>query len=723
MTSPAAELRVALAAIVSLLIAAPALAGAPAKAGKANIDSPEYWKPAWKRLAARGKGFVVWESIRTGSYRIWYRNLDGSGLRQVSPDEKGRWHYAAHISPDGKRLVYISYPPDYWQDGFQPNRPGVKNPMYIINVDGTGNRLLLKSIHTYQEHRAAVWLNNREIICIDGDGFTQQLNVDTGKSFPLTKTGDKEFGWLINPTKTHATSRSIWLTFSRYDPKTKTVTKGKVFGGCQPYFARDGIWGIYVGGSGGPLMRVLLSTQKATQIVRHNDPRMPANRHYMYFPMLSANQRLFAFGAAPKRTWDRAPGSDFDIFVAPCNPKTLELLDKPARYSFTKGNDRFPDVFIVPKDEKDRIATAEPPEAPPHKVAPQSPWPTTRKGLMFLWQDSDSDNLSPDPVSGETRSYVPTYRGETWLDHDHALHLTGRGSLLAQEAGANLVTGCKKSGALSIEVTLHVAQANLRGGPACILALAPDKDPKLEAADFVLAQQGQKLVFGLKTAGDKAAKTKRPPRWITLADKLPTDKPVHVLVSYVPGKLTATLDGKPVAIPAAAQLAGALDNWTPGELILGGDGTGKGGWPGTLEGLAVYTRALSAAEAAANRAEYAKLLAARKPVPKLTVQALLLARADIPRPKDLGTYRSALVFYEYQLEKSLSGPAAPKRFRVAHWAILDRKLLGLDKREAGKSFKLVLEPFDANPQLRTIPRRDAPLLEDFDIPLYFETGR
>ena len=62
------------------------------------------------RLPGLGKGFLVWESNRSGRWRIWYRNLDGSGLRQLSPEEEGRDHFAPHISPDGTHMAYLSYP-------------------------------------------------------------------------------------------------------------------------------------------------------------------------------------------------------------------------------------------------------------------------------------------------------------------------------------------------------------------------------------------------------------------------------------------------------------------------------------------------------------------------------------------------------------------------------------------------------------------------------------
>jgi Tol biopolymer transport system component len=35
---------------------------------------------------------------------------DGSGLEQVTYDERVNWF--PHISPDGEKIIYLSYPPD-----------------------------------------------------------------------------------------------------------------------------------------------------------------------------------------------------------------------------------------------------------------------------------------------------------------------------------------------------------------------------------------------------------------------------------------------------------------------------------------------------------------------------------------------------------------------------------------------------------------------------------
>src|SRR5262245_38058803 len=88
--------------------------GAPRPIGAQPVpekpDDPASWKAHYAEMASLGDGFVVWESRRGGSWRIWLRPLDGGPERQISPDEAGRDHIAAHVSPDGTHLVYLSLP-------------------------------------------------------------------------------------------------------------------------------------------------------------------------------------------------------------------------------------------------------------------------------------------------------------------------------------------------------------------------------------------------------------------------------------------------------------------------------------------------------------------------------------------------------------------------------------------------------------------------------------
>ena len=54
-------------------------------------------------------GEYIWfNSVRTGLMQLWRMKADGSQQEQMTKDE-GRNAWFAHISPDGKYVVYLAY--------------------------------------------------------------------------------------------------------------------------------------------------------------------------------------------------------------------------------------------------------------------------------------------------------------------------------------------------------------------------------------------------------------------------------------------------------------------------------------------------------------------------------------------------------------------------------------------------------------------------------------
>ena len=291
-------------------------------------------------MAQFNDGYLVWESNRTGRFRLWIRNLDGSGLRQLSPEEEDRNHFSPHISPDGQRVVYLSYPAQH--NAYEKHTREYQVPMHLIDMESTEDRILVPDARSYFENRAAVWVNDHKLIYIAGDGRTQQLNLRTGATILLTEKSHEEFGWLIDPTMTYATSGEP--TFSLYNPGTRSISPRKQQEGCQPYFSQNGVWGYWMGGAGGPIRRCHLASGRVSEILTKNDPRLPVNRRYLYFPMLSNDESFLAFGASPNQHDHHT--ADYDIFAIPTDPQTLEITGEPVRYTFHPGVDRFPSVFI-----------------------------------------------------------------------------------------------------------------------------------------------------------------------------------------------------------------------------------------------------------------------------------------------------------------------------------------------------------------------------------------
>jgi hypothetical protein len=801
-----------------------------------NLDAAESWRDAQQELANLGTGLVVWESNRTGAWRIWIQNLDGSGPRQLSPDEEGREHYAPHISPDGRSVVYISYP-----KGAESHRAlrGQKAPLRLIGVDGRGLRQIAENARTYGGNRSAVWLDAETLIYIDGDGATREMNVNSGASKALTSTGHSENGWLLNATKTHAT-RGHPAQFALYDAATLSIAERPAQGGCEAFLSADGVWGYWMADAGGPISRIRLSTGEISPIIQKDDPRMPAGRQYLYFPNLSPDGRLITFAASPNQH-DHNTG-DYDVFVAQTNPTTLDIIGRPVRYTFHAGVDRYPDVFLAPlalgqhdgeapfavdlrpsasegqwewdfgdgsrarlpngRHSYERageyevtarrgetvlrgrvhVRPAEPPRAtlvtvrgdreivvvfdepiqverrrrarlesganirdwqiaetgerlvliadrpvrhddwlrlegvtdraqrpnrmPAAGLRVQRPtWPSNDAGLVFVWRTGDQPNIVPAPGLSAGRSFTLRARGRARLNHDQAMVLAG-GAYLAEGADELLLNALRATHRLTLEALITPDDDSQRG-PARIVTFSTDPGQR----NFTLGQEGGALVFRLRTPRTGGNGTNPEVR---LGD-ISSGEPTHVLITYEPGRLTFYRNGEKTLETDAVQ--GDFGNWTPHHLLVGDEWTGERDWRGTLEGIALYDRVLSAEEARQNFESYRSVLSARPQVPRATVRATLVARSRTPSLTEIRPYREALAVHEYAVDTVESGPRVPARIRVAHWVILDGA--ALDGRTGNGSVRLALEPFEANQQLQSVYMSDT-LEPNPDIPLYYD---
>ncbi len=289
-----------------------------------------------------GEGFVVWESNRSGDFRIWIRDLQDGEPRQLSGDEDGgRQHCCPHVAPGGDGVAYLSLA----KGGELYPASGAVGALHLIRVDGTEDRVLTEQAATYSEHRAVVWRSIDELILIGGDWRTRLLSVHGGDPRLLTEAApERNRGWLINRTLTHATSGEP--SFSTYDPENRRVEVRRDFGGCQPYFSFDGRWGYWIAGAGGPIRRIDLVTRRTGTVLAKSDPRLPSDQGYLYFPMLSHDGRLLAFAASRDRHDHHT--EDYDVFVVETDPRTLEAVSRAVRITDHPATDRYPDVYSAP---------------------------------------------------------------------------------------------------------------------------------------------------------------------------------------------------------------------------------------------------------------------------------------------------------------------------------------------------------------------------------------
>ncbi len=313
----------------------------PADAGLAAVGaSPAEARDAYASLAALGNGFVVWESNRTGSWRIWTRGLDGSGLRQLSPDEPERDHFGAHVSPDGTRIAYLSYPRG--RNSYHPVPPDVPIELRILHLADGREQTVARDARSYGQSRSVVWIDGHRLFYVTRGLETRELDLRTGDASLVAKPPPGKRAFLLNPQKSHGTSNDP--LFSPFDAEARTLAPSARRAGCQSYLTRDGRFGFWTTRSGGPILRIDLASERTGTIVDKDDPRLDPSFRYVYFPMVSPDQRLLTFGAS-NGDHDHFR-TDYEIFVAPIDPMTLELVGDPIRYTFDVGVDRFPDVFV-----------------------------------------------------------------------------------------------------------------------------------------------------------------------------------------------------------------------------------------------------------------------------------------------------------------------------------------------------------------------------------------
>ncbi|MEJ2084593.1 MAG: hypothetical protein P8Y44_02810 [Acidobacteriota bacterium] len=289
---------------------------------------------------AAGEGFVVWESNRTGRWRIWIRDLAGGQAAQLTPDDGPRIHCCPHISPDGAWIAYLELEAD--QKGYP--RGGALGSMVLVRSDGSDSRQIVNSARNYFENRAAVWRTAESLIFITAEHTTSLLDVRSGTIKPLTRTPVEDYPWLIDPELRWATRGDA--TFAPYDRKRLRVLSRPSLEGCQSYFTADGRFGYWVAAPGGPLRWIRLETLETGTLLKKSDPRLPPDRGYLYFPMISSDLRLLAFAASDDEHAHFE--ANYDIFVAALAGDDLQVLGSPRRITDHPATDRFPDVFQKP---------------------------------------------------------------------------------------------------------------------------------------------------------------------------------------------------------------------------------------------------------------------------------------------------------------------------------------------------------------------------------------
>ena len=87
--------------------------------------------------------YIYFNSVRSGLMQIWRMKPDGSGQEQMTHDDLNNWF--AHISPDGKWMVYLTFLKEETPAGIHPPYKHVY--IRLLPVDGKGEPKVLAYVY------------------------------------------------------------------------------------------------------------------------------------------------------------------------------------------------------------------------------------------------------------------------------------------------------------------------------------------------------------------------------------------------------------------------------------------------------------------------------------------------------------------------------------------------------------------------------------------------
>ncbi|MFC1461548.1 LamG-like jellyroll fold domain-containing protein [Verrucomicrobiota bacterium] len=500
----------------------------------------------------------------------------------------------------------------------------------------------------------------------------------------------------------------------------------KYANGCWPSLAPDNSYRLWIfDGSHRNITMFTPDSEERWVLSINTAPGF--NGLEVYHPRWSNHARFmtvtgpYKVGASANRI--RGGGPEVEIYVGRFDSE-FKTIERWVRVTHNTRADFFPDVWMATgletrsqpaRDDSCRPGRSEISLPETTRVGQGSQrlkapiaWPGDTRGLVFLWENRSKNNEITEAAGQSTRVCRAEPRGLARYGRYLEMDLTG-GSFVAETGADTLLSECRKAGQLALEAVLIPKQTNAHGF-AGIISFSSGTN----ALNFILGQKNDRLLFRLRTS---QARENSKAVEMDLCRVSP-GVPYHVVVSYTPGRLLCFLNGERVL--STDKVQGDFSNWNKRPLVFGDTGAGADDWSGTLEGIAIYSRVIEEKEAGQKFALYAPHLKKSVPAKRLVLDARLKQASGIPTPQAIVPYRRALVANQYEVVKVIEGRCAASEILVAHWAILDGRVLDTAKRRVGTIYRITLEPYDERPELEG--ERQVMDTDELLLPMYYDIG-
>ncbi len=364
--------------LLTLLLTVLAIGVAPLRAFTPEDHAGEADRKAMREFADGRTGLVVWESRRpTGTdarkYRIWKRNLDGSGLDMISgtPNEDGYAHIGPRISPDGRHVVFAG---KAWNSSYDDNVRTLFNGQYaappfdawIVEIDpetleaGAPRELkaLRGRVGCAGEDHVFEWRDNRTLLVnLPEEGGVFGFDIFSERiGRKLMHCGRQNL--ILSPSANYAICAqgggAGYRRVKREGGEIPAVQGVNKLSGCQVSISARDDWLVWME-KPSQLSRLNLRTKERSGLPQVKK-RLPKGHNYVYFPSLSRDMTLLAIGGSDMHSHGYG---DYEIFLFPWDPEQCKPAGNPVRYCFNdreqypnadkKGGhalDRWPDVWV-----------------------------------------------------------------------------------------------------------------------------------------------------------------------------------------------------------------------------------------------------------------------------------------------------------------------------------------------------------------------------------------
>jgi hypothetical protein len=639
---------------------------------------------------------------------------DGRGERALL---SAPGHYTRPlITPKGDRVVFTD------QAG-----PSV----HVVNWDGTGSRDLGPG------YGVAVWRDPRKAVewvyVQKGTNVTDKsFDANPIRRFQLDHPTVEELVWDKTPVSTRwhgnfqvsadgtkAGGLFPWPESGIAELPNKSVkNEGN---GCWTSFTSDGTDRFWKFDGAHRHLRLISPNAGASPKIN-----VSLEGFEVYHPRW-ANLDRFMVQSGPYQAADpaakggeRIGGGDpgVEIYLGRFDPDFAQI-EQWVRVTRNDRADFFPDVWVDPGSPfasrraagamLASVGNSNAPAGSTRSPAIPSPtWPSTRAGLVWLWEDGSRKNQVSDPMTHVERECKIEPSGLARFGRESIMDLRGGGRFVAAGAEQALSAACRAANQITLEALITPDPLRASASAALIsFGAGPEQN------HFVLGQKGPDYFFNVSTLHEGE------PRRYSVDFAAPPGAARgaahHLLVTLGGAQVQVFVDGELIEEPPPVK--GNFSGWAPHPVVFGGPWRGQE-WSGQLECVAIYNRVLSAEEVKQNAAAARARSARRKPPAVLVVQARLRAIAATPSAPAIAPYRRCLVVGDYEIQKVLRGRCDAKVIQVAHWGLMDGEPLTHRVRQPGATGELVLESFDENPQLES--ERIAGENTNFDAPLYYD---